>query len=110
MTRAVADFGAIAHDPARLAGSLIEFLFVIDVQIAMVGYLLTMRPLDAHIRTANPYMQGWVAALMLVMFHGVVFAGVQFAVAVMALAEDQGPRGGKLIPIRVEATVPRKRR
>ena len=53
---------------------------------------------------------GIVAALMLWVFHGVVFAGVQFAVAVMALAEDQGPRGGKLIPIRVEATVPRKRR
>lgn len=53
---------------------------------------------------------GIVAALMLWVFHGVVFAGVQFAVAVMSLAEDQGPRGGKLIPIRVEATVQRKTR
>jgi protein-S-isoprenylcysteine O-methyltransferase Ste14 len=59
-----ADFGGIAGDPARLAGALIELLFVIDVQIAMVGYLLTMRPLDAHIRTANPYLDGWLAALM----------------------------------------------
>ena len=59
-----ADLGTIAQDPARLAGSLIEFLFVIDVQIAMVGYLVTMRPLDAHIRTANPHLDAWVAALM----------------------------------------------
>ena len=59
-----ADFGAITHDPARLAGSLIELLFVIDVQIAMVGYIVTMKPLDAHIRTANPHLDAWVAALM----------------------------------------------
>lgn len=47
---------------------------------------------------------GLVAALMLWVFHGVVFAGVQFAIAVMALAEDEGPRGGlrELIPVRVE--------
>lgn len=51
---------------------------------------------------------GIVAGLMLWMFHGVVFAGVQFAIAVMGLADDQGPRGGKLIPIRVEATAQRK--
>lgn len=51
---------------------------------------------------------GVVAALMLWVFHGVVFAGVQFAIAVMGMAEDNGPRGGKLIPIRVEATAQRK--
>lgn len=53
---------------------------------------------------------GIVAALMLWVFHGVLFAGVQFGIAVMSLAEDHSPRGGKLIPIRVEATVQRKRR
>ncbi len=53
---------------------------------------------------------GLVAALMLWVFHGVLFAGVQFGIAVMGLAEDRGPRGGTLIPIRVEATVQRKRR
>ncbi|HMO68758.1 MAG TPA: LUD domain-containing protein, partial [Novosphingobium sp.] len=34
------------------------------VHIAMVGYLVTMKPLDAHIRTANPWLGGWVAALI----------------------------------------------
>lgn len=51
---------------------------------------------------------GWVAALMMVLFNGVVFSGVQFAIAVMRLAEDDdtGPRGGRMMPlrpIRVEA-------
>ena len=39
-------------------------MFLVDVQIAMVGYLLTMKPLDAQIRSANPYLAGWVAALI----------------------------------------------
>ena len=58
---------------------------------------------------------GWVAALMLWVVNGVVFAGVQFAIAVMNLAEDDAPppRGGLrhgLVPIRVEATAPKTRR
>lgn len=60
--------------------------------------------------------QGVLAFGLLVMFHGVVFGGVQFAIAVMRLAEDDsGPRTGRrppvatTIPIPVEA-VARKRR
>ncbi|UVO52440.1 DUF1295 domain-containing protein [Sphingomonas sp. SUN019] len=56
-------FGLLA-DPVRLAQWLITFMFVIDVAFATVGYLLTMRPLDSHIRTANPYAAAWMAALM----------------------------------------------
>lgn len=38
---------------------------------------------------------GWLAVLMLVVFHTVLFAGVQFAIAVMRMAEpDDTPRGG----------------
>lgn len=54
----------LLSDPVALASWLISFMFVIDVAFATVGYLLTMKPLDAHIRTANPHMQGWVAALI----------------------------------------------
>jgi protein-S-isoprenylcysteine O-methyltransferase Ste14 len=54
----------ILSDPVRLANVLISMLFVIDVQLAMVGYLLTMKPLDAQIRSANPFVSGWVAALI----------------------------------------------
>ncbi len=53
----------IWNDPVRLGVFLFEILFVIDVQIGTVGYLLTMRPLDAHIRSGNPFLAGWLAAL-----------------------------------------------
>ncbi len=60
---------------------------------------------------------GWLAGLMMVMFNGIVFAGVQFGIAVMAMAEPgQGPRGGRrmpvgdLVPVRVAQQSRRKRR
>jgi protein-S-isoprenylcysteine O-methyltransferase Ste14 len=58
------DFSSFLGDPVRFASALIELLFLIDVQIGTVGYLLTMKPLDAQIRTANPYLAGWLAALI----------------------------------------------
>lgn len=59
-----ADLAALAADPVRASVVLIELLFVIDVQIGTVGYLVTFRPLDAHIRSGNPLLSGWVAALI----------------------------------------------
>lgn len=55
---------AILGHPADMARWLTECLFLVDVQIAMVGYLVTMKPLDAQIRTANPFLGGWLAALI----------------------------------------------
>ncbi len=49
---------------ANLAGWLISLMFVIDVCLATTGYMLTMKPLDAHIRSATPHAAGWVAALI----------------------------------------------
>jgi len=54
----------IVAGPVALAGFLISFMFLIDVAMATVGYVLTMKPLDAHIRSATPYMAGWVSALI----------------------------------------------
>lgn len=59
-----ADFDRIQVDTVALAQWLIGFMFVIDIAFATVGYLLTMRPLDAHIRSATPYASGWTAALI----------------------------------------------
>lgn len=59
-----ADFAASLHDPVALGSILIALLFLIDVQIGTVGYIFTFRPLDAHIRSGNPLLAGWVAALM----------------------------------------------
>ena len=50
--------------PVALAQLLITAMFVIDVAFATVGYVLTVRPLDSHIRSANPYAAGWAAALI----------------------------------------------
>ncbi len=51
-------------DPVMLANYLITFMFLIDVAFATAGYILTFRPLDSHIRSANPYAAGWTAALI----------------------------------------------
>ncbi len=53
---------------------------------------------------------GWIAVVMLVFFNGVVFAGVQFAITIMRMEEDDDTTGGKRVPVatnipaRVEAT------
>ncbi len=59
--------------------------------------------------------KGWLALLVLWLANGIVFAGVQFAIAVMRLKDDDDdePRGGRrhrvarptgeMIPIRVAA-------
>lgn len=39
---------------------------------------------------------GWLAFGMMWFFNGIVFAGVQFAIAIMRMAEDDDtPKGGK---------------
>ena len=58
------DSAIIASSPVELALWLIAIMFMIDVVFATVGYVLTLKPLDAHIRTANPYAAGWMAALI----------------------------------------------
>ena len=59
---------------------------------------------------------GWIAALMMIVMNGVVFAGVQFAIAVMRLAEDpedppeppRGPRAPITQPIAASKLPPRR--
>ena len=58
------DPATILANPVEIGGLLITLLFVIDVQIGTVGYLFTLRPLDAHIRSGNPFVSGWLAALL----------------------------------------------
>ena len=58
---------------------------------------------------------GIIAVVMMVMFNGIVFSGVQFAIAIMRMEQkdDTPTRGTRIpvatdIPVRVEATAPRK--
>ena len=64
--------------------------------------------------------QGWIAALMLFVFNGIIFAGVQFGLRVMLMAgRDDGPKSGlrqhdvavrEPVPVRAGAAVRRARR
>jgi protein-S-isoprenylcysteine O-methyltransferase Ste14 len=58
------DLHQLGREPGNTCAWLTEAMFLVDVQIAMVGYLLTLKPLDAQIRSANPHLAGWVAALI----------------------------------------------
>lgn len=65
-----------------------------------VGLLLGLDV--AHLRTLMLATQGGaIAAFMLFFFNGLVFAGVQFAMTIMRMAEpeDKGPRGGRRQPV-----------
>ena len=42
---------------------LYDFIFFIDLIFCTVGYALSLRPIDTHIRTAEPTMLGWTVAL-----------------------------------------------
>jgi len=49
---------------------------------------------------------GWMAVFLLWFFNGTVFGSVQFAIVIMSQADDEdddGPKGGKMIPIPVAA-------
>ncbi|WP_425230645.1 methyltransferase family protein [Sphingomonas sp.] len=58
------DAAGIWRDPVALTGWLTTFMFTVDVAFATVGYILTFRPLDSHIRSANPFAAAWAAALI----------------------------------------------
>lgn len=68
-----------------------------------------------HLVTAT--QGGWIAVMLLALFNTLVFAGVQFAIAVMRMADPETPpRGGLRAPhaapkgdlAQVRATAPRR--
>lgn len=67
-----------------------------------------------HLILASP--QGWIAALMLFVSNGILFAGVQFGLRVMMMAGGgEGPRGGlrqtiRAVPVRVRVATRGDRR
>ncbi len=42
---------------------LYSFLFLLDLLFSTVGYVMSLRAIDTHIRTAEPTMFGWIVAL-----------------------------------------------
>ncbi len=59
-----AETGTLVLNPVALAGIAISAMFLLDVQLGTVGYIMTFKPLDAQIRSANPFLAGWLAALL----------------------------------------------
>ena len=90
-------------------------LYTVNVLIGFALALLFVTGLVwldvANLRHLIPDISsGPLAFVLLVLSNGVVFAGVQFGIAVMRLAEDDSaPKGGRgvpmasLIPVRIEA-------
>ena len=62
-------------------GFLIAALFVALLFWFNIGNLW-------HLVTHSP--GGWLAAVLLVIFNGIVFSGVQFGIAIMRMAETEG--------------------
>lgn len=58
------DLRAAMSDPVAAVIFVVRIAFLFDLCFGTIGYILTMRPLDAQIRSANPYLAAWVAALI----------------------------------------------
>lgn len=74
-------------------------LYIVSIAIGFVLALLftgMLLALDVaglrHLTHAT--RGGWIAVLMLVLFHAVLFSGVQFGIRIMLMADPEGPRGG----------------
>ncbi len=58
------DLSTVFDEPGAFALFLIRLLFLYDICFGTIGYVLTLRPLDSHIRSANPFLGGWAAVLV----------------------------------------------
>ncbi|MCC3861751.1 methyltransferase family protein [Pseudemcibacter aquimaris] len=41
-----------------------RYILIFDMALGTVGYIMTFKILNSHIRSSNPYLMGWVAALI----------------------------------------------
>ena len=74
-------------------------LYIISIAIGCAlsaGFTAALIALDvASIRhLVSSTAGGWIAILMLFVFHAVLFSGVQFAIRIMLMAQDDTPGGG----------------
>lgn len=57
------DLSSVSWSNLRLYDFLYDFIFFIDLLFCTVGYAACFKPLDTHIRTAEPSFLGWGVAL-----------------------------------------------
>ncbi len=72
-------------------------LFGFGLSAVFVGMLLYFNVANLWHLVSSSNM-GWVAGVMLFMFNGIVFSGVQFGIAIMRLPHEDEPSGGKRDP------------
>ncbi|MGE5798495.1 MAG: isoprenylcysteine carboxyl methyltransferase [Ignavibacteria bacterium] len=58
-----ADFSAAKHYFPNMWDYLYNLIFTVDLVFVSVGYLMTMKIFDSHIRTTEPTILGWLVAL-----------------------------------------------
>lgn len=58
------NFTRVISSPQSIYNFFYEFSYLVDLLFACIGYVLTLRLLDTHIRTTEPTMKGWVAAIV----------------------------------------------
>jgi protein-S-isoprenylcysteine O-methyltransferase Ste14 len=57
------DFSSIDWSNLRLYDFCYSLIFGVDLILATVGYILSFRVIDTHVRSAEPTMFGWIVAL-----------------------------------------------
>lgn len=78
--------------PALVRLYIVNVLIGFALSAVFTGLLLWLDVAGLwHLATA--VKGGWIGVLMLFVSNGIVFAGVQFAIRIMSMAED-GPGGG----------------
>ena len=76
---------------------IVQVLAGFGLSALFVGALLWYNVANLwHLVSTSPV--GWIAVAMLFFANGIVFAGVQFAISIMRMAEDDTPGGGKRQP------------
>jgi len=58
------DFVEVVSSTKTLYNFFYEFSYLVDLLFACIGYVLTVRLLDTHIRSTEPTVKGWLVALM----------------------------------------------
>ena len=59
-----ADFGRMSDYPYNVFIYLNELIFLIDLSFAAAGYMMTFRLFNTQIRSSEPTLVGWLAAVM----------------------------------------------
>ncbi len=91
--------------PKLIRVYIIQVLIGFGLAAVFVGLLLWLDVGNLrHLVMASDI--GWLAVLMLFIFNGLVFAGVQFSITIMRMAEDEKPKGGGLRKSVFEEGVP----